>query len=89
LPKTSKNRYLNLDSEKKYSIKDFRWRQELEGILISDGSGFVSGNSALLQVMQELKGKKFGLKRIRETMGQEGENLFTYLYNRGLVKDEI
>jgi hypothetical protein len=85
-----KNRlYRELDKERTYILSAIKFRKEGDNFLIGNGGGFVIGNEETLNFIQEIKGKPFTPKSIKNSFGQAGENIITYLYNKGLVKNEL
>jgi len=49
----------------------------------------VFGNHELLTFLTELKGETLTREVIERDFGEKGLNLFNYLYNKGLIQDEI
>ena len=44
------------------------------------------GNEALLSFPKAIEGKNFSFKEVKRDLGETGERLVTYLFNRGLIK---
>ena len=69
-------------------MEGIKIRKEGQEFLIGNGGGFVVGNVDLINFIKNINGS-FRVERISEEFGQLGVNLITYLYNKGLVNDEI
>jgi len=74
---------------KNYHLAEIRTREEEDKILITDGGSSVFGNQQLWTFLTGLKRENLTREGIERDFGEQGLNLFNYLYNKGLIQDEI
>ncbi len=74
-----------------HRLKRFMSRKERDGqYIITDGGSFlISGNEALVKLLEKLKSVPFTPEQIRSTLGEKGLGLIKYLNSKGIItKDE-
>ena len=87
LPQTRKsNLYKTLRDSDVFTLGRIQWRNEGDDYLIGHGGSYVIGNEALLTFTRGIEGKNFSFEEVKRDLGETGEKLVTYLFNRGLIK---